>query len=92
MPNETAGRRTTEAASPHIIPNRGLDNRPIADPSLLLAPTESGPFTILDGHKRSAAFHRVTALDGRAAEGGTLPAYVRISAQVSPFRRDSKAP
>ena len=67
---------------------RGLDRRPIADPILLLTPAEGGPFTILDGHKRAAAAHWVGALDGRAADVGTLPAYVGISTQPCPFRQD----
>ena len=67
---------------------RGLDRHPIADPILLLAPAESGPFTILDGHKRAAAAHWAATLDGRAADVAALAAYVGISPQPCPFRRD----
>ncbi len=66
---------------------RGIDRRPIADPILLLAPAESGPFTTLDGHKRAAAAHWVATLDARPDAAGTLSAYVGISPQPSPFRR-----
>lgn len=67
---------------------RGIERRPITDPIILLAPAPSGPFTVLDGHKRAAAFHWVAALDGRAADVGGLAAYVGISPHHSPFRRD----
>ena len=67
---------------------RGIERRPITDPILLLAPGESGPFTILDGHKRAAAVHWVATLDGRADATLTLHPYVGISAQPCPFRRD----
>ncbi len=67
---------------------RGIDRHPITGPVILLAPSPSGPFTILDGHKRAAAAHWVGTLDGRAADVGTIPAYVGISPQPSPFRRD----
>jgi hypothetical protein len=67
---------------------RGIERKPITDPIILLAPAPSGPFTVLDGHKRAAAFHWVAALDGRAADVGGLAAYVGISPHPSPFRRD----
>jgi len=67
---------------------RGIDRRPLLDPFLLLAPAEPGPFTILDGHKRAAAAHWVAALDGNARAVGPLTAYVGISPQPSPFRRE----
>ncbi len=67
---------------------RGLDRRPITDPILVLAPAEGGPFTILDGHKRAAAIHWIGSLDGRAADVATFPAYVGISPQLSPSRKD----
>jgi len=67
---------------------RGIERHPIGDPILLLAPSADGPLTILDGHKRAAAAHWVATLDGRGGDLGTLPAYVGISAQPSPFRRD----
>ena len=67
---------------------RGMDRRPIADPILLLAPREGGPFTILDGHKRAAAAHWVATLDGRPDSLGRLASYVGISDQPCPFRRD----
>ncbi len=67
---------------------RALDRRPITDPILLLAPAESGPFTILDGHKRAAAAHWVATLDARPDAVESLPVYIGLSAQPSPFRRD----
>ncbi len=67
---------------------RGLDRRPIVDPILVLAPAESGPFTILDGHKRAAAAHWVATLDGRPDAVGPLLAYVGISPQLSPSSED----
>ncbi len=67
---------------------RGIERRPITDPVILLAPTEGGPFTILDGHKRAAAAHWVGALDGRPEAVGTLAVYLGISPQPCPFRRD----
>lgn len=66
---------------------RGIDRRPLADPYLLLAPSENGLFTILDGHKRAAAAHWVATLDGRPDAVGPLTAYLGISPQSSPFRR-----
>ncbi|HEY7676129.1 MAG TPA: hypothetical protein VIG69_03575, partial [Candidatus Methylomirabilis sp.] len=67
---------------------RGIERKPIADPIVLLAPGPSGPFTVLDGHKRAAAFHWVASLEGRAADVGSLTAHVGISPQPSPLRRD----
>ena len=67
---------------------RGIERRPITDPIILLAPAPSGPFTILDGHKRAAAAHWIAKLDGRADAAPTLHAYVGISPQPSPLRRD----
>ena len=64
-----------------------MDRRPIADPFILLAPAETGPFTILDGHKRGAAAHWGATLDGRAADVGTLAVYLGISPQPTPRRR-----
>ncbi len=67
---------------------RGLDRRPITDPILLLAPSENGPITILDGHKRAAAAYWVATLDGRPDAVSPLTAYVGVSPTPSPFRRD----
>ena len=67
---------------------RSLDRRPITDPILLLAPIKGGSFTILDGHKRAAAAYWVGVLDNRPDAVGPLPAYVGISTQPSPLRRD----
>lgn len=67
---------------------RGIERRPLTDPVLLLAPAPEGPFTILDGHKRAAAVYWMAALDNRGGDLGTIPAYVGISPQPSPFRRD----
>lgn len=67
---------------------RGIERKPITDPIILLAPAPGGPSTVLDGHKRAAAFHWAATLDGRAADVGGLTAYVGISPQPSPFRRD----
>lgn len=66
---------------------RGIERKPIADPLILLAPAATGPFTLLDGHKRAAAAHWVATLDGRPADVGALPIYLGISPRPSPFRR-----
>lgn len=67
---------------------RGIERKPIADPLILLAPAATGPFTILDGHKRAATAHWVGGLDGRPEAVSSLPVYLGISPQPSPFCRD----